>query len=86
VELLVYLSITIAGDYYTLLTNPAPVDLTTGQTATFTVEYAPTAAGTHNGTVNYKLIIVAQTVCDLSGQCYDPTIYNFPYTAGDFVK
>lgn len=74
-------SITIAGDYYTLLTNPAPVDLTTGQTATFTVKYAPTAVGTHNGTVTIT-DNRGTTDVTLIGQCYDPTITaaQLPYT------
>jgi hypothetical protein len=44
-------SIAIAGDYYTLTANPAPVSLGAGISATFTVQYNPTAQGTHNGTV-----------------------------------
>ncbi|CAO80453.1 choice-of-anchor J domain-containing protein [Candidatus Cloacimonas acidaminovorans] len=76
-------SIVIAGDYYTLLTNPAPVGLTTGQTATFTVQYAPTAAGTHNGTVTITDNRGVTTV-NLSAVCYDPTITSaqLPYSNG----
>ena len=73
-------SIIIAGDdYYTLTTNPAPVDLTAGQPAIFTVQYAPTATGIHNGTVTIT-DNRGTTIVDLSAVCYDPTIYTFPYT------
>ncbi|MDP2401610.1 MAG: choice-of-anchor D domain-containing protein, partial [Actinomycetota bacterium] len=44
-------SIGIAGNYYTLISNPAPVSLMGGQSASFTVQYAPTAVGSHIGTV-----------------------------------
>ena len=72
-------SIAVAGAYYTLLTNPAPVNLTAGQTAIFTVQYAPTAVGNHNGTVTIT-DNRGTTIVDLSAVCYDPTIYTFPYT------
>ncbi len=71
-------SIAIAGAYYTLLTNPAPVGLTSGQSATFTVQYAPTAVGTHNGAVTITDNRGTTTV-DLSAVCYDPTISTFPW-------
>jgi hypothetical protein len=76
-------SIIIAGDYYTLPTNPAPVDLTAGQTAIFTVQYAPTATGTHNGTVTIT-DNRGTTIVDLSAVCYDPTITSaqLPYSNG----
>ena len=77
-------NITIAGNYYTLQINPAnplPINLTIGQSATFTVQYAPTAVGTHNGTVTIT-DNRGTTVVNLSGQCYDPTITaaQLPYT------
>ncbi|HOM80100.1 MAG TPA: choice-of-anchor D domain-containing protein, partial [Candidatus Cloacimonas acidaminovorans] len=71
-------SIAVAGAYYTLLTNPAPVNLTAGQSATFTVQYAPTAVGTHNGAVTITDNRGTTTV-DLSAVCYDPTISTFPW-------
>lgn len=76
-------SIIIAGDYYTLPTNPAPVDLTAGQTAIFTVQYAPTATGTHNGTVTIT-DNRGTTIVDLSAVCYNPTITSaqLPYSNG----
>ena len=71
-------SIAVAGAYYTLLTNPAPVNLTAGQTAIFTVQYAPTAVGNHNGTVTIT-DNRGTTIVNLSAVCYDPTIYTFPW-------
>lgn len=71
-------SIAIAGDYYTLLTNPAPVGLAAGQSAIFTVQYAPTASGTHNGTVTIT-DNRGTTIVNLSAVCYDPTITTFPW-------
>lgn len=74
-------SIGISGDYFSLTTNPAPASLTTGQSATFTVQYAPTAVGTHEGTVTINDNRAVTTV-DLDGVCVDPSIYyaNLPYT------
>ena len=55
-----------------------PVPLTTGQTASFTIQYAPTAAGTHNATftVSYDGGTANVTV---SGEGFDPNITSFPY-------
>jgi hypothetical protein len=75
-------NITIAGNYYTLQINPAnplPISLTLGQSATFTVQFAPTAVGNFPGTVTINSN-VGETIVNLSGQCYDPTINTFPYT------
>ncbi|MGC9361463.1 MAG: choice-of-anchor D domain-containing protein, partial [Candidatus Syntrophosphaera sp.] len=45
-------ALTIDGTYYSLTETPTlPVGLATGETATFTVQYAPTTSGTHTGTV-----------------------------------
>ncbi|MCK9158794.1 MAG: choice-of-anchor J domain-containing protein, partial [Candidatus Cloacimonas sp.] len=76
-------SIAIAGDYYTLLTNPAPVGLAAGQSAIFTVQYAPTALGTQNGTVTIT-DNRGTTIVNLSAVCYDPTITSaqLPYSNG----
>ena len=72
-------SIDIEGDYYTLTTNPAPIDLASLESTTFTVEYAPLAAGHHSGTVTISANTGISTV-ELDGDCYDPTIYTLPYT------
>jgi hypothetical protein len=71
-------TIGIAGDYYSLTVNPAPVALTAGQSANFTVQYAPTAVGTHTGTVTITDNRAVTTV-NLSGSCYDPSISTFPF-------
>jgi hypothetical protein len=74
-------NIGISGSYYTLTSNPAPVTLGASQSATFTVQYAPTVAGTHEGTVTITDNRAVTTV-DLDGVCVDPSIYyaNLPYT------
>jgi len=72
------ISIAIEGNYYSLLTNPAPIGLTAGQTAIFTVQYAPLAVGNHNGTVTIT-DNRGTTIVDLSAVCYDPTIYSLPW-------
>ena len=55
-----------------------PVALATGQTANFTIQYAPTAAGNHTATftVAYDGGTADVTV---SGQGFDPNITSFPY-------
>jgi len=72
-------SINISGSYYSLTVNPAPVSLNAGQSATFTVQYAPTATGTHAGTVTITDNRTVTTV-NLNGTCYDPTVTTFPWT------
>ncbi|MDZ4183021.1 MAG: choice-of-anchor D domain-containing protein, partial [Candidatus Cloacimonadaceae bacterium] len=44
-------NISVTGAYYSLTVNPAPVGLGSTQSAYFTVQYAPTAMGTHAGNV-----------------------------------
>jgi hypothetical protein len=76
-------SITISGDFYSLTVNPAPVDLGGAQTTYFTVQYAPTAEGTHIGTV-YVTDNLGRTITEipLTASCTDPSIYDgdLPYT------
>ncbi|MDZ4120791.1 MAG: choice-of-anchor D domain-containing protein, partial [Candidatus Cloacimonadaceae bacterium] len=72
-------SISVTGAYYSIITNPAPVSLTYGQSAQFTVQYLPTAVGTHAGTVTIS-DNRAITEIPLTAICYDPTITTFPYT------
>jgi hypothetical protein len=72
------ISIAIEGDYYTLLTNPAPIGLTAGQTAIFTVQYAPLATGHYDGTITITDNRGITTI-ELDGDCYDPTIYSLPW-------
>lgn len=77
-------SITPSTDgYFSLANLPAsfPVNLTAGQSATFDIQYDPTAAGSHTGsfTVSYT---GGSTDVDVSGTCYDPTIYDFPWVEG----
>jgi hypothetical protein len=57
-----------------------PISLGSGQSATFTVQYLPTATGNHSGTINITddLARTTHTVA-LSGNCVDPTITAIPY-------
>jgi hypothetical protein len=55
-----------------------PADLSTGQTTTFDIQYAPTAAGTHSATFTI-FHTNGTTDVTVSGECYDPTITSFPY-------
>ncbi|MDZ4122264.1 MAG: choice-of-anchor J domain-containing protein [Candidatus Cloacimonadaceae bacterium] len=71
-------SIGISGDFFTLTSNPAPVVLGAGQSASFTVQYLPTAEGEHTGTITITDGRAVTTV-SLEGACYDPTITTFPY-------
>jgi hypothetical protein len=58
-----------------------PIVLGSGQSTTFTVQYLPTAAGNHSGTISITddLNRLTHTVA-LSGSCIDPTITTIPYT------
>ncbi|MGI6197872.1 MAG: choice-of-anchor D domain-containing protein [Candidatus Cloacimonadaceae bacterium] len=72
----------ISDGFFTLVDAPEfPVALTFGQTASFTINYTPTAVGNHSGTFT---ISHADSTADLtvSGECFDPTIHNYPYTEG----
>ena len=75
-------NITIAGDTYFQLQNlppEFPVNLTTGQTTNFTVQYLPTAAGTHTATVSiHDNRAITPVVVD--GVCVDPRITSLPHT------
>ena len=58
-----------------------PLALATGQSTTFKIQYAPTEAGNHNATFTISYI---NGTADLtvSGECYDPVIYTYPFTDG----
>lgn len=44
-------SVVVTGTYFTLTVPPADMNLSAGETTTFTVQYAPTAIGAHTGNV-----------------------------------
>ena len=72
----------VSNGFFTVLNAPNwPVPLTTGQTASFTIQYAPTAAGNHTATftISYDGGTADVTV---SGECHDPIIYTYPFTEG----
>ncbi len=58
-----------------------PVSLAMGETTTFSIKYAPTAVGTHSATFTIS-DGRANTTLNVSGACYDPTIYDFPWVEG----
>jgi hypothetical protein len=65
--------------FFSITDAPAlPVNLGTGESATFNIQYAPTAAGTHTATFTVS-DGRATTDVIVSGECYDPTIYTFPW-------
>ncbi len=79
---LVINNITISGSpFFTLQNLPTlPASLTSGQMATFTLRYTPTAAGTHTATITITDNLTrTQHQVQVSGSCFDPTIYTSPY-------
>lgn len=74
-------NITIAGSGAMTLTGlpTFPVNLTAGQSTTFTVHYAPTEAGTQTATVSINDNRAVTTV-DVTGVCVDPRITALPHT------
>jgi len=91
-------TITIAGSpFYTLQNLPTlPLNLSTGQSATFTARYNPTAAGAHTATItitdnrgNRSEVTFGNSRSNrdrmphtvaLTGNCIDTTINALPYT------
>jgi len=74
-------SISISGNASFTLSNlpTLPQSLVTGQTATFTVTYAPQNAGVHNAVVTIVDDITRQThTVQLSGTGLDATVYALP--------
>lgn len=71
-------SINVSGTYYALVGEFTPITLGLGEATTFTVNYNPTLAGSHNGTVTIN-DNRAQTTIQLSGECNNAGIYSFPY-------
>ena len=69
----------MSSSFFTVTDAPTfPVALTTGQTTTFKIKYAPTAVGNHTATftINHP---DGSTSLTANGECYDPTISSFPY-------
>ncbi|MGI6198216.1 MAG: choice-of-anchor J domain-containing protein [Candidatus Cloacimonadaceae bacterium] len=58
-----------------------PVGLTLGESATFDIEYTPTATGNHTATFTVTAGAETQTIT-VSGECFDPIIYDYPFTDG----
>jgi len=73
------------GLYYSVSVQPTDLVLSGGETTTFTVQYAPTAAGgpfTGNVVVDYTPGAKSTFSIDLTGSCLDPTINSFPHPEG----
>ena len=74
-------SVVASGTYYSISEAPTDMNLTAGESTTFTVQYLPTMAGDpHTATVTIAHNVGADIVIDLSGSCYDPTVTSFPWT------
>jgi hypothetical protein len=76
-------SVSLSGSPFFGIQNlpTLPVALGSGQSMTFSVQYLPTSAGSHTGTINITddLARLTHTV-NLSGNCIDPTITTIPHT------
>ena len=68
-----FFSVTNAPDF--------PLELATGESTSFTIGYAPTTVGNHSGTFTVSHAD-GSTELTVSGECYNPTVYNYPYTEG----
>lgn len=55
-----------------------PVTLAPGDNTNITIKYAPTATGNHTATFSIDAGN-STTAVVVSGECYDPTIYDFPW-------
>ena len=67
--------------FFTVTNANISAPLGTGQTASFDIQYAPTAAGTHSATFTISHTN-GTTDVTVSGECYDPTIRDFPWIEG----
>jgi hypothetical protein len=66
--------------FFTVTDAPGfPVTLAANETATFTIQYAPTEVGTHSATFTVTDDTRATTDVIVSGECYDPAISTFPW-------
>ncbi len=75
--------VSITGSPFFSLQNvpTMPISLASGQSATFTARYNPTAAGTHSATINITDNLTARTVHPvmITATAVDVTIYTLPY-------
>lgn len=70
----------ISDSFFEITDSPIlPLSLSYGQSATFSIQYAPLAVGDHTATFTINAGgATAELV--VSATCYDPTISNFPYS------
>ena len=72
-------SITVSGSYYSLSEPLTDASLDLGESAYFSIAYAPTVLGSpHTGSFTISDNRATRTV-DLAGSCYDPTVSGYPY-------
>ena len=71
-------NVTVSGTYFSLTEAFTPISLGLGESTTFTVEYTPTSAGTHTGTITINDNRAVTTI-NLNGTATDPTISTFPW-------
>lgn len=79
---LILSSIVASGAYYSISVAPADLELSIGESTSFTVQYLPTAVGTdHTGVLTISDNRAIRTI-DLIGSCSNPTIASFPCVEG----
>ncbi|MCB5270494.1 MAG: choice-of-anchor J domain-containing protein [Candidatus Cloacimonetes bacterium] len=72
-------SLSVSGVGFALAEAFAAVTVPASESVSFTVNYAPEAAGNHTGMVSISSN-AGPVQISLSGICFDPTISNFPHT------
>ena len=71
-------TVTVSGQYFAMDTPFNPVNLATGEIATFSVSYHPESVGEHTGTITIT-DNRSTTEIPLTGSCFDPIISTFPW-------
>lgn len=68
----------VSGDYFELAEPFLPDTLAVGESFSLTVDYEPTAAGEHAGTLSFGYD-TGSTSVNLSALCHDPVISDLPW-------
>jgi len=71
-------SATVEGQFFALAETFPPTTLNVGESTTIAINYQPTAAGEHSGTVTFTYGIMS-SVLNLTGNCHDPIVASFPW-------
>ena len=72
-------SLNVTGTGFALAEAFVPVALLSGESASFTANFAPQSAGTYTGNVVINDNRAVTNIA-LSGECFDPTITTLPYS------